>query len=148
MGLFSRYKVPSRSSKKYLVCGILFCILFAAVIGMGIYHFTYAPTSDAIGLMFILLIPASICMLFAVGYLGAWRRRSEFTLYYSPVAAGIPEDSVLSKSARVDVTMSYFVFVEEENLGLYSDWHLMNGADALLDVMGISDEDEEELAGA
>lgn len=132
------------ADKKYLVNGIIFSFLALAVVAMGIYHFTYTPLWDAVGLMFILIIPTGVCLLFAFGYLGAWRRREEFSIYYSPFEDGIPEDSVLSKYARVDVTMSYFVFVDEENLSLYSDWHLMNGADTLIDDLEI----DEEVKGA
>ena len=79
------------ANKWYLFFGILFVIMIILLKMCAIRQFFVTDTEEALVLLFILQLPAMICLLFTT-MIGDYIHREKFNIYYCKVENGIDID--------------------------------------------------------
>ena len=119
------------ANKWYLFFGILFVIMIILLEMCAIRQFFVTDnTEEALVLLFILQLPAMICLLFTT-MIGDYIHREKFNIYYCKVENGIDIDYIKENYCIEDINESCVLFVDKGNDHNFCVWKLMQGYDSL-----------------
>jgi len=118
------------ANKWYLFFGILFVIMIILLEMCAIRQFFVTDTEEALMLLFILQLPAMICLLFTT-MIGDYIHREKFNIYYRKVENGIDIDYIKENYCIEDINESCVLFVDKGNDHNFCVWKLMQGYDSL-----------------
>ena len=118
------------ANKWYLFFGILFVIMIILLEICAIRQFFVTDTEEALVLLFILQLPAMICLLFTT-MMGDYIHREKFNIYYCKVKNGIDIDYIKENYCIEDINESFMSCLDKGNDHNFCVWKLMQGYDSL-----------------
>lgn len=118
------------ANKWYLFFGILFVVMFI-LLEMGVIRqFFVTDIEEALVLLFILQLPAMICLL-STTMIGDYIHRKKFNIYYCKLENGIDIDYIKENYCIEDINESCVLFVDKGNDHNFCVWKLLQGYDSL-----------------
>lgn len=118
------------ANERYLFFGILFVIMIILLEICAIKQFFVTDTEEALVLLFILQLPAIICLLFTT-MIGDYIHREKFNIYYCKLENGIDIDYIKENYCIEDINESCVLFVDKGNDHNFWVWKLIQGYDSL-----------------
>lgn len=118
------------ANKWYLFFGILFVVMLILLEIGVIRQFFVTDTEEALVLLFILQLPAMICLSLTT-MIGDYIHREKFNIYYCKLENGIDIDYIKENYCIEDINESCVLFVDKGNDHNFCVWKLMQGYDSL-----------------
>lgn len=98
---------------------------------MGVIRqFFVVDVEEALALLFILQLPAMICLLLTT-MIGDYIHREKFNIYYCKLENGIDIDYIKENYCIEDINESCVLFVDKGNDHNFCVWKLLQGYDSL-----------------
>lgn len=119
------------ANKLYKIFGVVMFIMGVLLVLSTIYMLFTMTVREAIGGLFIMPIPITLAFVVSKSLLNSYKRRTEFTLYWTPMEIGVPIDDIMRDYYIVEINQAYVVFTEKKNRKAYSDWNLFYKPESL-----------------
>ena len=119
------------ANKWYLFFGVLFVIFFILLEFTAIKEvFISTDKGEAFGILFILQIPALVCLLFTT-MIGDYKHRTKFNIYYCKLEKGIDIDYIRKNYCIKDINTRDMLFVDKEDDYNFGTWGLLHDCNSL-----------------